>query len=75
MSRASIRSKFLNLWPLFATTGRGGERGGEGGRGGGSHMKGAGMRVVSLSVVNFGYWSHLRCSGQNAITFSCKGLF
>ena len=71
MSRASIRSQFLNLWPLFATTGRGGEGGG----GGGSHMKGAGMRVVSLSVVNFGYWSHLRCSGQNAITFSCKGLF
>ena len=38
------------------------------------HMKGVGMLVVSLSGVNFGFWSHLGCSGQNAIMFSCEGL-
>ena len=38
-------------------------------------MKGAGMLVVSLRGVNFGFWSHLGCSGQNAIIFSRKGLF
>ena len=68
MSKASIRSRSLNLWPLFATTG------GYGG-GGGLPMKGAGMFVVSLTVVNFGFWSHSMCSGQNAIIFSYKGLF
>ena len=30
-------------------------------------MKGVGMLVVSLRGVNFGFWSHLGCSGQNAI--------
>ena len=35
-------------------------------------MKGAGMLVVSLRGVNFGFWSHLGCSGQNAII--CLGL-
>ena len=40
-------------------------------RGGGTpHMKGVGMLVVSLRGVNFGFWSHLGCSGQNAIIFS-----
>ena len=39
---------------------------------GNSHMKGARMLVVSLSGVNFGFWSHLGCSGQKAITFSRK---
>ena len=36
-----------------------------GGGGGGEtrHMKGVGMRVVSLRGVNFGFWSHLGCSG------------
>ena len=38
------------------------------------HMKGVGMLVVSLRGVNFGFWSHLGCSGQNAIIFSCEGL-
>ena len=38
-------------------------------------MKGAGMLVVSLSGVNFRFWSRLGCSGQNAIIFSRKGLF
>ena len=38
--------------------------------GGVSHMKGAGMLVVSLRGVNFGFWSHLGRSGQNAIIFS-----
>ena len=37
-------------------------------------MKGAGMLVVSLRGVNFAFWSHLGCSGQNAIIFSRKGL-
>ena len=32
---------------------------------GDSHIKGAG--------VNCGFWSHLGCSGQNAIIFSHKG--
>ena len=39
-------------------------------RGGTPHMKGVGMLVVSLRGVNFGFWSHLGCSGQNAIIFS-----
>ena len=38
-------------------------------------MKGAGMLVVSLRGVNFGFWSHLGCSGQNTIIFSRKVLF
>ena len=37
-------------------------------------MKGVGMLVVSLRGVNFGFWSHLGCSGQKAIIFSRKGL-
>ena len=44
-------------------------------RGGGTpHMKVVGMLVVSLRGVNFGFWSHLGCSGQNAIIFSREGL-
>ena len=39
-----------------------------------SHMKVAGMLDVSHGGINFGFWSHLRCSGQNAITFSGEGL-
>jgi len=42
--------------------------------GGTPHMKGEGMLVVSLRGVNFGFWSHLGCSGQNAIIFSREGL-
>ena len=41
----------------------------EGGGGGGgedSHMKRARMLVVSLSGVNFRFWSLLGCSGQTA---------
>ena len=30
-------------------------------------MKGAGMLVVSLRGVNFGFWSHLGCFGKNTI--------
>ena len=37
-------------------------------------MKGAGMLVVSLRGVIFGFWSHLGCSGQNAIIVSRQGL-
>ena len=40
-----------------------------------SHMKGAGMLVVSLRGVNFRFWSHLGCSEENVIILSCKGLF
>ena len=43
--------------------------------GGNCHMKRAGMLAVSLRGVNFGFWSHLGCSGQNAVIFSRKGLF
>ena len=32
------------------------------------------MLVVSLRGVNFGFWSHVGCSGQNAIIFSREGL-
>ena len=32
------------------------------------------MLVVSLRVVNFRFWSHLGCSGQNAIIISREGL-
>ena len=42
--------------------------------GGAPHMKGVGMLVVSLRGVNFRFWSHLGCSGQNAIIFSREGL-
>ena len=45
-----------------------------GGGGGTPHMRGVGMLVVSLRVVNFGFWSHLGCSGKNAIIFSRDGL-
>ena len=31
------------------------------------------MLVVSLRDVNFGFWSHLGCSGQNAIICSREG--
>ena len=38
------------------------------------HIKREGMFVVSLRGVNFGFWSHLGCSGQNAIICSREGL-
>ena len=40
-------------------------------------MKGVEMLVVSLRGVNFGFWSHLGCFGQNAIIFliAMKVLF
>ena len=44
------------------------------GGGGTPHMKVVHMLVVSLRDVNFGFWSHLGCSGQNAIIFSREGL-
>ena len=36
-------------------------------------MKGAGMLVISFRGVNFGFWFHLGCSGQNAIIFFRQG--
>ena len=44
------------------------------GGGGTSLMKAVGMLVVSLRGISFGFWSHLGCSGQNAIIFSREGL-
>ena len=41
---------------------------------GGGEFRILGMLVVSLRGVNFGFWSHLGCSGQNAILFSREGL-
>jgi len=43
------------------------------GGGGTPNMKGVGVLVVSLRGVTFGFWSHLGCSGQNAIIFSREG--
>ena len=37
-----------------------------------SHMKGVGMLVISFRGVNFGFWSHLGCSGKSAIIFCHK---
>ena len=48
--------------------------GGGGGGEGTPHMKVVWMLVISLSGVNFGFWSRLGCSGQNAIIFSHEGL-
>ena len=48
--------------------------GGGGGGGGTPHMRWVVMLVVSLRGVNFGFWSHLGCSGQNAIIFTREGL-
>ena len=44
-----------------------------GGGGGDSAYEMVGM-LVSLRGVNLGFWSHLGCSGQNAIIFSHEGL-
>ena len=38
------------------------------------HMKGVRMLVVLLRGVNFGFLSHLGCSGQNAIIFSREAV-
>ena len=48
--------------------------GGEGGGGRNPYMKAVVMLVVSLRGVNFGFWSHLGFSGQNAFIFSREGL-
>ena len=39
-------------------------------------MKGVGMLIILLTCrgVNFRFWSHLGCSGQNAIIFRHEGL-
>ena len=37
-------------------------------------MKCTGMLIVLLGGVNFGFWSHEGCSGQNVIIFSRQGL-
>ena len=43
-------------------------------RGGDSYIKQTEMLVVSLRGVNFGFWSHLGCSGQSANILSRQGL-
>ena len=50
----------------------GGERGGGVGD---SHIKGAGMLVVSLRVVSFGFWSHLGCFGQTPLYLAVNVSF
>ena len=45
-----------------------------GGGGGDSHMKGAGMLVVSVRCVNLGFWSPVGCSENNAAKCSRQGL-
>ena len=47
---------------------------GGGGEGWDSHMKQTGMLVVSLRGANFGFWSRLGCSGQNANILCRQGL-
>ena len=64
-----IRSEEANRARAFVTRGDGGGVGV-----GAPHVKGLGMLVVLLRGVNFGFWSHLWCSGQNAIIFSREGL-
>ena len=44
------------------------------GVGGDSYMKQTGMLVVSLRVVNFGFWSRFGCSRQSANILSGQGL-
>ena len=63
--KRNLRLWFTLYWIAFAPGGGGG---------GTPHMKGLGMLVVSLRGVNFRFWSHLRCSGQDAIIFSREGL-
>ena len=46
------------------------DRPGARGGGGTPYIKGVGMLVVSLRGVNFGFWSRLKCSGQNTIRCS-----
>ena len=53
----------VSYWPIFVR--EGGET---------QHMKVVGMLIVSLRGVNLGFWSHLGCSGQNAIICSSEGL-
>ena len=71
----SIKSSLL-FWQNLGSlnTSYSGSTSSEGGGGGTLRMKAVRMLVVSLRGVNFGFWSHLRCSGQNAIIFSREGL-
>ena len=71
-SKPQQRIKSQMTWKFFSP-----ERGGVSPRGRTpiwSYMKAAGVLVIPLWGVNFGFWSHLGCSGQNTIIFSRKGL-
>ena len=75
--RCNIRNSSNMLTPSMIISNTDQKDGKGQGVGGGrdSHMKGAGMLVVSLRGVNFSMWPRLGCSVQNTIIFSRKGLF
>ena len=68
IQRSALRSNLARVKILLQIISPGG--GGEGT----PHMKWGGMLVVLFRGVNFRFWSHLGCSGQNAIIFSREGL-
>ena len=39
-----------------------------------TQRSGAALRDIQKTAANFEFWSHLGCSGQNAITFSREGI-
>ena len=47
----------------------------KGGGGGDSHIKMGGILVFSLRGVNFGFWSHLGCSGKTQSYVAVKVSF
>ena len=63
----------LLVWFALVCRPEEGPRFDPGGRGDSAYER-LGMLVVSLRGVNFGFGSHLGCSGQNAIIFSREGL-
>ena len=74
-TKINIFLYIVAFWQHLVVQGRFGNSASPGGGGGDpAYMKVARMLVVSLRAVNFGFWSHLGCSGQNAIIFSLEGL-
>ena len=67
-NKSQSAMQVLDLKPIISPGGGGG------GGGGNSHLKGAGMLVISLRGVNLRFWSRLGCSWQNVIIFSRQGL-
>ena len=58
-----VMGKFIHFQLRVKNTGRGTPR-----------MKVVWMLIVSFRGINFGFWSHLGCCGQNAIIFGGEGL-